>query len=146
MLNSSQVYQEVYELMIFTNPIELIKVPDDVWDFLDEKRDKEFVTKIDRKDIYNANNIDKRTINIISWMYMTYILDGEEKDRFINQLKENEYKENEQKLKEYNIDIFEKRSLKERNESREEREIAIIDTDEPLLTKILKRIKKIFQK
>lgn len=138
---SGQVYEELYEILYNMDKLTVMKIPEKILLKIKENRDKEYITKIDKNDIFNFENISEETARILAWLDYNYCMEENDKE----QLKKdyNKYKENinNQKQKKYEAEnIFKtKTRQEEKNES-----ISIIQYKKSVFTILVKKIKSFF--
>lgn len=101
MRNKEIVYAEVYEILSYMDKITVMQIPIEILTLFKEKRDKNYISRIDKQDIFNKNNIQKETLDTLAYLDLHYWANPEEKKMLLKI-----YTENEQKLHRYN-DIFE---------------------------------------
>ena len=75
------VYAEVYEILRLMNKATVMKIPVEVLEFIKNNRDKNYETHIDPDDIFNSNNIQPESLNLLSWLDMEFWADDETKKR-----------------------------------------------------------------
>lgn len=90
MSNDGIVYAEVYEILSYMNKITVMKIPIEILTLLKNKRDRSYISRIDKKDIFNKNNIEKETLDILAYFDLHYWANGEEKRALYKQYSENE--------------------------------------------------------
>lgn len=138
---SGQVYEELYEILYNMDKLTVMKIPEKILLKIKENRDKAYITKIDKNDIFNFENISEETVRILAWLDYNYCMEENDKE----QLKKdyNKYKENinNQKQKKYEAkNIF---KTKTRQEEKNEK-ISIIQYKKSVFTVLLKKIKSFF--
>ena len=89
MISDSEMYAEAFEILACMNKQDVMKIPVDILEFLKKEKSKTYITRIDKDDILNPNNIDQRTINFLNGLNITYIADEEEKEKIIEICKTN---------------------------------------------------------
>lgn len=70
---------QVYEILNNLDDEELIKIPAKVIQNIEEKKDKEFIWIYDRTKSLVEQDIDRKTVAILSYINMEYLLNEEEK-------------------------------------------------------------------
>ena len=110
----SKCLVEVDEVLKYLNPEELKKIPDNVRKAITDNKDKNYEWKYDESKKLEDQNLNRKSIAILSYLNMEYLLDEKQKS-FIEQLHRlNEQKIEEQKQKSYaNKDLFKKRDKSE---------------------------------
>lgn len=156
MISDSKVYTEISELLSFMNIDEVNRIPESVRNYIEEEKAENYITRIDKEEPFNPNNIDQRTINLITWLNIKYIANEEEKDVIIKMCENND-EINKQK---YNVDVFDDNAVnKEENNNssidnlkddnvtdiKENNQLIEVRKDNPF-TKLFKMIKSLFVK
>ena len=100
---------ELDEVLMYLNEEDLNKIPKDLRDAIKEKKDKEYVWKYDESKKLDEQNLDRKTIAMLSYLNMEYLLNEEQKE-FMKKLHEkNQIKQELEKREKYNPDdIFKK--------------------------------------
>lgn len=144
MINSND-YEEVYEILSQMDKLTVMKIPIDILNNINEKRNKDYVSNIDKNDLFNFDNISENTKNILAWIDVNYWIDIEKKKKLIKKvLLENEEKE---KLKQekYGSNVFEdnKEEIKE-NKVNTNNKLLSKSKNETFLQKIIRKIREFF--
>lgn len=142
---SGETYEEVYEILKCMDRDVVNKIPESLFNEIQEKRNIHYYTKVDKKDIFNENNISKEAMDLLCYIDYNYWMSDEEK-RNINSINyKKEMAEEEEKIKKYNPnDIFKN---KNENKNADNIETALIEVEEDnLLEKIIKKIRNWFKK
>lgn len=103
---SSKAYQEVYEILSLMDKQEVMQIPIYVLNNIKERRDKNFVTKIDKVNIFNRDNISQEAWDLLAWLDVNYWMDEEKKEELKLKSKEYDFKLEEEKKSKYGVDIF----------------------------------------
>ena len=153
MISDSKVYTEISELLSFMNIDEVNRIPESVRNYIEEEKSDNYITRIDKEEPFNPNNIDQRTINLITWLNIKYIANDEEKDIIIKMCKNND-EINKQK---YNTDVFGNNEVNKENnncesieednitDNKENNQLIEVKKDNPF-AKLFKMIKSLFIK
>lgn len=81
---------QVYEILNHLVEEELLKIPEKVIKKIEEKKDKNYIWLYDEtKDLTNQE-VDRKTIAILSYINIEYLLNKEEKEILINMHESNE--------------------------------------------------------
>lgn len=122
---------------------DLIKIPYEVRKAISEKKDKQYKWKYDKSKNLNEQNINRKTIAILSYLNMEYILNKEQKELMEKFHKINEEKAEKEKYKRYDANnIFKKKTIDNKQE-----ELALVEVrSEKLYKKLFLFIKSIFKK
>ena len=147
MLDDMMAYSEIYEILNLMEDEDKERVPQEVRDFFEEQRMKEYKPKI-RTDIpLTEQNLKRETVVLLTILVINYWCDSEdEKQSFIDELEKNEKIKME--LQEYNPDnLFKnRRKTKEDVVIEQVKNVEMIQYQENLFTKLKKWFEKIFNK
>ena len=80
------------------------KIPQDVWDFITENKDENYVFKYDDNKTLAEQNLSIDTISILTYINMEYLLEEEAKRELLDLLKNDEITAEQKKRKKYNPD------------------------------------------
>ncbi len=95
---------EVFEILSYMNRETVMKIPFEILSIIKENRNINYVSKIDKNDMFNPNNLSEDAISILSWLDLEYLASNESKEEKLKIYQENE-ELYQQKLKEkYNAD------------------------------------------
>ena len=139
---------ELFELIYLMPKEKIRKIPAEFLELLHEKKAKIWRV-FSSPDEVNVKNLSEETKNYLSYIYLNYILDGEEKESYKEILNENEKIYQEKNADQY--DISKKLKAKERkkqNKKEENRENLkmTVKEEKNILTKILEKIKNFFKR
>ena len=130
---------QVYEIL---SEYGIENVPENVIKFLDDNRDKEYV--FDYGDDIENFKLEKDAENLLIYIYTKYLASEEEKNVLENMVKIQYEQNQKEKQEQYKIDIF---SLEQEEHVEEMKEITLpVEYKESIIKKILKFIKKLFNK
>lgn len=106
---------EAFEILSYMDKKSVMKIPEYILTKMKENRDLSYITKIDKNDIFNVDNISKNTVRILCWLDTEYLRIKElavpEKDIFEDKKQkkiENKQQENTQMIEYKKENIFEK--------------------------------------
>lgn len=137
MINEN-TYTEVYEILSYMDKITVMKVPVELLKFIKDNRNENYKTLIDKNDIFNLRNISDETRHVLAWLDVNYWMSEEKKKH----LKEIYYKKQKSFYDSDNI-------LKNENNKKAQQlsnNTEIIEYKESILFRIIKKLKKIFEK
>ena len=118
------------------------KIPKFIIRYLEDNQSTTYNPNIDFSDnIENLKLMDK-TKQILAGIYMDYLVNEEEREEYNKKLIDNETKYQEELKKSYDVDVFKNKN----NNYKVEENMALIEVKENILSRIIKRIKKIFMK
>lgn len=80
------------------------KIPQEVWDFITENKDENYVFKYDDNKTLAEQNLSIDTISILTYINMEYLLEEEAKRELLDLLKNDEITAEQKKRKKYNPD------------------------------------------
>ena len=148
MLDNMMAYSEIYEILNLMEDEDKERVPQEVRDFFEEQRMKEYKPKI-RTDIpLTEQNLKRETVVLLTILVINYWCDSEEeKQSFIDELEKNEKIKKELQEK-YNPDnLFKNRKKTKEDVVMEQVEnVEMIQYKENLFTKLKKWFEKMFNK
>ena len=148
MLDNMMAYSEIYEILNLMEDEDKERVPQEVRDFFEEQRMKEYKPKI-RTDIpLTEQNLKRETVVLLTILVINYWCDSEEeKQSFIDELEKNEKVKKELQEK-YNPDnLFKNRKKTKEDVVMEQVEnVEMIQYKENLFTKLKKWFEKMFNK
>lgn len=148
MLDDMMAYSEIFEILSLMEEEDKEKVPQEVRDFFEEQRMKEYKPNI-RTDIpLTEQNLRRETVVLLTILVINYWCDSEEeKQSFIDELEKNEKIKKEIQEK-YNPDnLFKNRKKTKEDVVMEQVEnVEMIQYKENLFTKLKKWFEKMFNK
>lgn len=140
MTSDAIVYAEVFEILGYMNKKEVMRIPTNILEFLKRERKRNYISKINRKDIFNPNNIDKRSMNMIIWLAINYMGNDSEKIKLINICKNNTKRLEEIKKNKYSTKVLNA----ETHEENIVNENIVVLPKKNLFSKIIDKIKRFF--
>lgn len=145
----SNVYSEVYEILSYMDKATVMKIPIEILETIKNKRNTEYVSKINPQDIFNQNNVDEKTIEILACLDVNFWMDREKKKNLeLKYLKNIQREEIEKKEKYGNFELFDKKhepNLQDRT-AEQSKVTSLVKCEDSLFTKIYNKIKNIFWK
>lgn len=90
---NADTYSEVYEILSYMNKSIVMKIPVEILELIKENRNLNYVSKIDKQDLFNLNNLSKDAINVLAWIDVNYWMNKEKKEK-IKLSSKNYFKEN----------------------------------------------------
>lgn len=148
MLDNMMAYSEIYEILNLMEDEDKERVPQEVRDFFEEQRMKEYKPKI-RTDIpLTEQNLRRETVVLLTILVINYWCDSEEeKQSFIDELEKNEKIKKELQEKYNPANLFKNRKKTKEDVVMEQVEnVEMIQYKENLFTKLKKWFEKIFNK
>lgn len=143
---SSNTYEEVYEILSYMDKITVMRVPEEILNTIKNKRNVNFKTRIDKKDIFNEENISKEAIDFLCWIDYKYWMDENRKIK-IDQIKFDKIRRyEEEKREKYASDnLFKKQDQVKKTEEVMTNEVAMVEYEESIFKKFINKIKSIFK-
>lgn len=94
------------------------KIPQEIWDYIEEKKDKNYIFNYDENKTLVEQNLSIDTISILTYINMEYLLGEEQKRKMIEFLRKDEMIAEQEKAKLYNTDdLFKNRKESEQQET-----------------------------
>ena len=145
---SANTYEELYEILSLMDKQTVMKVPIDILNTIKEQRNPKYETRIDKNDIFNENNVNKETIDLLCYLDYHYWMD-ESKKAEVDKIRLQRFKEDDDKKREeYNPnDLFKnvnKVEVSPNKDGMENDNINLLEYKESFFTKLKKLIFKIF--
>ena len=151
---------ELDEILKYLKDEDLRKIPYDIRKAINKKKDKQYNWNYDESKELDEQNINRKTIAMLSYLNMEYLLNKEQKLLMEELHRFNEEKVEKEKLKKYNPDNVFKKNMndvyKEINEINPENKNKlnenysnmqmIIKKEDPWYKKIIKALANIFHK
>ncbi len=146
---SANTYEEVYEVLGYMDKITVMKIPEEIILKIREKRNPNFITKIQKENIFDENNISKEAVDLLCWLDYTYWRNDNERSKINDIIKEkNEFEEKLKRDKYSPDDIFKNKKNNEivSEETKPEENSMVEYTEKNFLQKIFDKIKHLFKK
>lgn len=103
---------EVDEVLKYLNPEELVKIPVNVRKAISDNKDKNYDWEYDVSKKLEDQNLNRKSIAILSYLNMEYLLNDEQRKLMEQIHKLNEQKQEEEKKVRYNPDnIFKNKTM-----------------------------------
>ena len=132
-------FVEVFEILKHMSPGNVMKIPEDIRNYIRDNRDNNYIWKYDETKDFKNQNISEDTLAMLAYLNTEYMLDEERK-----QLMKQIYKINQQKLEKEKGEQYNSDSLLKKSNNKEENKIA--EYKEGLFVKIKRMFKNLFQK
>lgn len=139
MINAND-YEEVYEILSKMDKSIVMKIPIEVLNNILEKRNKNYISKIDKNDIFNLDNMSENTKNILAWIDVNYWIDEEKKNILKKKILLKNIEEEKLKKEKYDSDIFKNK----KNKKNIKNKLIAIKNEKTLFQNIIKNIKIFF--
>lgn len=72
----SNTYSEVFEILSYMNKEEVMKIPMEILKNIEERRNRNYISKIEQYDIFNFDNISKQTIEVLAWLDVNFWMES----------------------------------------------------------------------
>ena len=83
------------------------KIPQEVWDYINKNKDKNYVFEYDNDKILSEQNLNIDTISILTYINMEYLLEEKERRELLELLKKDDMVAEQQEEEKYNPeDLF----------------------------------------
>ena len=135
-------YAEVMQVLKYFDRSQVMKIPIEIIEYFKENQDENYISKIDKEDIFNKNNISRKALAILAYLNLTYWADEEEKKELLNTYRKNEYSRT------YNNDIFTSKNVKDvtdiEKDENASKNVQMIEYKESKFKKLINKIKAFF--
>ena len=134
---------ELDEILNYLSLENLVKIPIEIRNSIKEQKDKEYIWKYDETKELKEQKLDRKTIAMLSYLNMEYLLNEEQKEFMQNLHKLNEQKLEKEKQEKYNTEnLFKNRTTNTIPKTEISNEnVAMLEYKESVLKSILIRIK-----
>ncbi len=105
MINSND-YEEVYEILSQMDKSIVMKIPIVILRNIREKRNKDYISQIDKNDLFNLENMSENTKNILAWIDVNYWMNKEKKKILENEILFRNMEEEKLKKEKYDSETF----------------------------------------
>ena len=118
------------------------KIPQEIWDYIDENKDRNYIFNYDENKTLVEQNLSIDTISILTYINMEYLLGEEQKKEMIEFLRKDEMIAEQEKAKLYNPDDL----FKNRKESKQQETSLVEVKIEKWYEKVFAFFKNMFKK
>ena len=141
---------EAYKIMSYMDKDIVMKVPIEILNYIKDNRDKNYKTSIDINDIFNPDNIQQETMDLLAWIDVKFWMSEEKKEELLEEYqREQREKYNPDNLfnnrRNTNIQGTTKENIESESMANEEKYIALQNEKSSFVRKIINRIKNIFK-
>lgn len=145
-MNIENTYEEVYQILSYMDKVTVMKIPIDIIENIKKKRNTNYKTRINKDDLFNENNIDKDTMDMLCYLDYQYWMNDEKKKEIDKIIAETRKKEELEKKQVYNVDeLFDKTKVVVSNNITSKNELIEIK-EKNIFLKIWDKLKCIFKK
>ena len=139
------IYSEVYEILSYMDKKTVMKIPVEILEIIKNKRNLEYVSRINPQDIFNPNNVNEKTLEFLACLDVNYWMDINKKNNLeLKYRKKIQSEELDKKKNYYNYELFNKKfesNLQNRN-SEQSQDNSLVKYKDSLFTKIYNKFKK----
>lgn len=145
--HSRQAYSELDEFLELLSIEQRNMIPQKLREIFKQEKDKEYVKGIDPSIPIKEQNLKEETLGLIALLNLQYWCQDEvEKEKLKKIYSDNEKKYQEMLRTKFNPDnIFNKKEITLKNESKEEQSLQIVTYTEPLFKRIVNKILQFFK-
>ena len=118
------------------------KIPQEIWDYIEENKDKDYIFDYDENKTLVEQNLSIDTISILTYINMEYLLNEEQKKEMMEFLRKDEMIAEQEKAKLYNPDDL----FKNRKESKHQETSLVEIRIEKWYEKVFAFFKNMFKK
>lgn len=143
---NSEIYVDI-SVIISMMPTEMkSKISNSFINFIENNKSNNYVSNINSRIPLKEQNIRKETKEMLGIIYRDYLCNDEERINLLQEEKRELTKLEAEKREIYNPDnIFKKNNLKENNKEKSiKNEVSIVEYKEPIIKRIIIKIKKLF--
>lgn len=142
----SETAVELNEILKNTSPETLNKIPKKIIKFMEDIASDTYKFEYDKTKTLEEQNIKPKTKGLLALIYKDFLCDEQEKQEYINHVVKVSKDLEEEKREIYHTDNIFKTHKKEEiiQENTLENTVAIIEYKEPILIRLINKIKKIF--
>ena len=92
MINDADMYAEAFEMLSYMEKRDVMKIPIEILELIKSKKNNSYISRINKLDLYNRDNVDSRTISLLTGLKIKYFSDPEERKMILSNC-EKRYKE-----------------------------------------------------
>lgn len=146
--NYRKSFAEVLEVLKNSNQNIVEKIPKKFIEFLNKNKDNEYVININFNDINWEDTIKQETQAILALIYRDYIVSPEERNKLLEEEREEQIRIEKELREKYNPDNIFKKRIQETNveENIVKDEVVMVEYKESIFKRIINRIKSIFNR
>ena len=104
-MEDTKCLSELSEILKFLAPEELVKIPEEIRNAIDENKDKEYVWHYDEAKSLSEQNIDRKTVAMIAYLNIEYLLSEKQRALMAEIHEFNEQKAEKEKQVKYSSDV-----------------------------------------
>ena len=110
MMINRAVYSEVFEILKYMDKTDVMKIPIEILTKIKNNKDENYISKIDKNDLFNRENVMLETIKYMAWLDVNFWETIEQKNRLKDLYIETKKKQEKIKSQRYNTEkMFEKK-------------------------------------
>ena len=137
------------EILNYLSLDNLEKIPFEVRNSIKQQKDKEYIWKYDKRKALKEQELDRKTVALLSYLNMEYLLNPEQKEYMetIHKINEQKIEKEKQKQDRYNYDnLFNNKTSTVIQEENISENVSILEYKESLFKKIINKIKIFLKK
>lgn len=143
----SNTYSEVYEILSYMDKSVVMKIPIDILKNIKDKRNKNYISRINPNDIFNLQNIKKETIDVLACLDVNFWMNDEKKREIKEKYNKKELAYQTKLKSVYKTENLFKNTTKIIDDVSQQESISIIEYKEKnFLQKMLNKIKHLLKK
>ena len=104
-MEDTKCLSELSEILKFLAPEELVKIPEEIRNAIDENKDKEYVWHYDEAKSLSEQNIDRKTVAMLAYLNIEYLLSEKQRALMAEIHEFNEQKAEKEKQVKYSSDV-----------------------------------------
>lgn len=122
----SNVYSEVYEILSYMDKETVMKIPMGILENIKNRRNKDYISKIDPDNIFDPQNVDEKTLEILACIDVNFWMEESKKEelkkKYQNKIKLEELAK---KQKYGNYDLFANNDVKLKDNIEEKNKLVV---------------------
>ena len=137
------------EVLKYLSIEDLEKIPFEIRNSIKQQKDKEYIWKYDKRNALKEQELDRKTVALLSYLNMEYLLNPEQKEYMetIHKINEQKIEKEKQKQDRYNYDnLFNNKTSTVIQEENISENVSILEYKESLFKKIINKIKIFLKK
>ena len=141
-IKTKEIYSEVYQVLNLLGNEYIDKLPKNLFNMLEEKRNINYEPKYTEDLPLNKQNIKKETLSIIALLHLNYWCENVDEKNELNQMfKNNEDRYQDELRKKYDPDNIFKKHIQE---NIIKNEVSLVEYKESIFKRLINKIKSLF--
>ena len=142
---SPDTYEELYEILCFMDKSTVMKIPEEILNSIAENRNQNFISTIDKNDLFNKNNMREETLDVLCYIDYHYWMDKSKKIELDKLTRHEEWNKEQEKKDKYNSDLLFKKEIDNTLEHENNYKDEMILHNESIVKKIWNKLLSIFK-